>query len=83
MTHVWQFQELKIGPVSFFIRRLSQAFDPDYSYRTLTISGEFRDFNIEQQASIVEDYYHLSLRQMLPSAGKFNIYKSVIPFVAP
>ena len=76
LTHRWQFEQ------GMWVR-LRGAMRPPYDYGDLTGSRRaLVSFTLEQQASIVADYYYLS-RGRNPTRGKGGIgdYRNVIPFL--
>lgn len=75
MTHVWQHQNkiLAIGVIGSaileIIRRLGD-YDSAYPY-LLDSSKDLTDYNLEQQAAIVEDYFRLTKLGLLPRRAQF------------
>lgn len=73
LTHVWQYQQVGIV---YIPRALAAQFSPEgYNYggvhalrRAIQTGKKLLDFNYEQQADIIEDYYRLLLGY-LPSWG--------------
>jgi hypothetical protein len=63
-THVWQSYHgiTKISAIGLWVRYRGD-YDP-LAYRyDLSDSDDFRDYNIEQQASIIEDWWYLTVHQ--------------------
>ena len=59
MTHVWQFQNRVLNPLLAGLRealRHGLRYDRAYFYR-LHYGYDLLDYGLEQQASIIEDYY--------------------------
>ncbi len=76
MTHAWQHQK-------GMAVRLRGLLNRQYRYGDLGASRQaFLDYGIEQQASIVADYFRLT-HGLLPGEGKGSIadYERVIPFL--
>lgn len=59
MVHVWQYQNKVLDPiVDFFKLSLKHRFDYAAAYRyKLTVGRDLLDYNMEQQATIVQDYF--------------------------
>jgi len=64
MTHVWQYQRgiLTLGVIgSAILEIIGQAGDYDAAYPyVLDTKKDLTDYNLEQQASIVEDYFRIT-----------------------
>lgn len=77
LTHCWQSQTGQWV-------MLRGIYERNYRYGTLTARSSYAGFNIEQQASIVEDLYRvqhgLAARR---GTATVPIYRSVIPMVTP
>ena len=88
MTHVWQFEngmDLIAQGVATFAK-YNGAYEKAYAY-TLDASGrDLIDYGMEQQASIVEDYFLVSVRHRSPqqlqnrvsSAERDQLYAAVL-----
>jgi hypothetical protein len=68
LMHVWQFQ--KMGSVYIPLALLAQRTTAGYNYggfeklmEVIIRNGDFDDFNLEQQADIVSDYYCMKVGQ--------------------
>jgi hypothetical protein len=63
MAHVWQYQNRILDPIAdFFKLGLRYKFDYNAAYRyELSAAKDLLDYNMEQQATIVQDYF---LRQV-------------------
>jgi hypothetical protein len=62
MTHVWQYQNHILNPKRAFAKELLQhkfKYAAAYSY-TLDQNKDLLDYGMEQQATIVQDYFHLT-----------------------
>lgn len=59
MVHVWQYQNKVLDPIADFFRlSLKHRFDYAASYRyTLQPGTDLLDYNMEQQATMVQDYF--------------------------
>lgn len=63
---------------------LRGAFERNYSYEIPATGGRFGDYGIEQQASIVEDYFLLRSGWQATSTTEpqpLSVYVALIPFV--
>ena len=62
MTHVWQYchGDTKIFSAAWLYARHLGDYEKAYPY-DLSDSDDFSDYNIEQQASIIEDFYYVVL----------------------
>ena len=62
MTHVWQhFHGINVlAEAAYLMTQYGSDYDPKAYRYDLSSHGNFRNFNIEQQASIVADYWYLS-----------------------
>ncbi len=61
MTHVWQYQNNVLNPIGAALDEVFKHlgdYDAAYPY-TLVASKDFLDYGMEQQASILEDYFRL------------------------
>ena len=61
-VHVWQYvhgQRVKTGAIGIWIRNLGR-YEDGYGYR-IHSETRFRSLNIEQQASVVSDYWYVTL----------------------
>ena len=76
LTHVWQYQHGTNVIVQGILHR-------DYDYGSLTGSNRsFASFHIEQQASIVADYFYLTHgARPIRGSGTAADYERVIPFL--
>lgn len=90
MTHVWQYQNKVLDPVKAGIEiALAHKFNymAGYAY-TLESGRAFTSYNMEQQASIVEDYFALvhegafwhggRCQNNCSPADKIGLYESVL-----
>lgn len=76
LTHVWQYQH----GVNV---RLAAPFSRNYNYGKITTKTRFSDLNIEQQASMVADYYLISQGYGPQNgSGTLTEYRAVIPFLS-
>jgi len=68
MVHVWQYQNKVLDPIGAAVSEwFTNGFDTKKSYQyTLDSTYDLTDYKIEQQASIIEDYYWLVIL-LLPS----------------
>ena len=73
MAHVWQHQHR----MSVEIRG---ARERRYDY-TIEAGKRFEDYLIEQQASIVKDYFRLLQGQTLEGKPPIEVYRKLLPFV--
>ncbi len=82
MTHVWQHLVEGRGLFMFFVGYLANS---NYAYiptlKNGTFSGVFNDYGIEEQASIVEDYFLIRNGHSVSGAPPISDYWSLIPFV--
>lgn len=90
MTHVWQYQNKILNPVTEAIAlTLKHKFNYEAAYPyELDSRKKFTDYNMEQQASIVEDFFMRSqpghshyagrCRNACPEAEKNALYKQVL-----
>lgn len=75
LVHVWQHQR----GVNLI---LAAPFSRRYDYGRITGSTDFARLNIEQQASVVADYYYLTQgRRTLHGSGTLADYRRIIPFL--
>lgn len=74
LVHVWQHQQgVNVILAAPFARR--------YNYGQLNAQSLFGAYNIEQQASIVADYYYLTQgRRTIHGSGPIEQYRRIIPF---
>jgi len=80
LVHVWQYQLNILNPVLAAIaENISHAFDYAKAYKyTLTVDKDILDYEIEQQAAIIEDYYLIYIAGLLPVRGHMqNTLKEV------
>jgi hypothetical protein len=77
IAHCWQHQNGQWV-------MLRGIYERQYRYGAITATTDFSKFNIEQQASVVEDYYNL-LNGGTPRRGSGAIadYRSCIPMTTP
>ena len=73
MTHVWQDQQ----GIDVFTRGI---FERRYDY-TIEAGKRFEDYLIEQQASIVKDYFRLLQGRTLEGKRPIEVYRKLLPFV--
>ena len=74
MTHVWQYQLKILNPVTAAIAENIKHFfhyDKAYEYE-LTAGKDLLDYDIEQQASIVEDYFRIHIANIKPFPGRMK-----------
>src|SRR5262245_52979446 len=68
MTHVWQFENgmdlIAQGLAEF--AKYNGAYEKAYAYTLAATGRDLVDYGMEQQASIVEDYFELSVRHSAP-----------------
>lgn len=77
LTHCWQHQAGQWV-------MLRGIYERTYEYGTLTERSYFDRFNIEQQASIVEDLYRLSKgMKTRRGSGTLSAYQAVVPMTRP
>lgn len=71
LVHVWQFQLNILNPVTAAIfENIAHGFDYSKAYRyTLDPTKDILDYDIEQQAAIIEDYYLIYFASSLPVRG--------------
>lgn len=71
MVHVWQYQLKILNPVTAAIgESIKYFFDYDKAYMyTLESGKDILDYNIEQQAAIIEDYYRITYAKIKPFEG--------------
>ncbi|NOZ52505.1 MAG: hypothetical protein GXP08_05090 [Gammaproteobacteria bacterium] len=74
MTHVWQYQNNILNPVTAaIVETIYHFFDYAKAYKyTLEESKDLRDYKIEQQACIIEDYFRTNFLNLLPSPGNLQ-----------
>ena len=74
MAHVWQYQTgiLSLGVIgSAIVEMIGRAGDYDSAYGyVLNASKDLTDYNLEQQASILEDYFRLTRLGLEPRRAK-------------
>lgn len=76
LTHVWQYQQ---GANLI----LAAPGSRNYDYGKITRATRFDRLNIEQQASVVADYYLIQQGHSPEhGSGTLSDYRAVIPFVA-
>jgi hypothetical protein len=88
MTHVWQYQNKVLNPIAEALKlSLQHKFNYEASYfYTLDAKKDLLDYNMEQQASIVQDYFSLKetgsaspwTRCQNGTAGQEALYESVL-----
>ncbi|MDE1153908.1 MAG: hypothetical protein PW788_15350 [Micavibrio sp.] len=90
MTHVWQFQNKILQPVAEAVKlNLKLKFDYAAAYPyTLDAKKDLLEYNMEQQASIVEDYFTMKAygfstgfercRNILGDNDKIDLYEKVL-----
>lgn len=72
MTHVWQYQLKILNPITAAIAeniRHFFSYDKAYEYK-LEAGKDLLDYNIEQQASIIEDYFRVYMANIKPFPGR-------------
>ena len=74
MVHVWQYQLKILSPVTAAITEsIKHFFDYSKAYEyTLDGTKDLLDYNIEQQASIVEDYFRISIAGISLNPGRLQ-----------
>lgn len=83
MVHVWQYQLNILDPVAAAIwESITNFFDYSKAYHyKLDASKDILDYNIEQQAAIIEDYYRIFKEGLMPVPGRventtaYTVYK--------
>jgi len=90
MTHVWQFQNKILQPVAEAVKlNLKLKFDYAAAYPyTLDAKKDLLDYNMEQQASIVQDYFSLKAdgystgfemcQNIISDTAKLDLYEKVL-----
>ena len=73
MTHVWQHQHR----MSVEFRAMRER---RYDY-TIEAGKRFEDYLIEQQPSIVKDYFRLLQGRTLEGKPPIEVYRKLLPFV--
>lgn len=71
LVHVWQYQLNILNPITAAIsQNFTNAFDYSKAYQyTLNPDKDILDYEIEQQAAIIEDYYLIYEAGLSPVAG--------------
>ena len=71
LVHVWQYQLNILNPITAAIsENFAHAFDYSRAYRyTLDKQKDILDYDIEQQAAIIEDYYLIYKTGLSPVRG--------------
>lgn len=81
MVHIWQYQ-LKIMNLTTaaIAESFRHGFDYDEAYKyTLDAAKDLLDYRIEQQASIIEDYYRTKFLSLKPRVGRMqNSYTDAV-----
>jgi len=90
MVHVWQYQNNVLSPIWSAIGEFFEEgfrYDNAYKYK-LEQGKDLVDYDIEQQASIIEDYYRITHEKKHPVKGHLQntealpklikLYKSVL-----
>jgi len=74
LVHVWQYQLKILNPVTAAIfENFAHAFDYSKAYRyTLSPTKDILDYDIEQQAAIIEDYYLIYDAKLSPNASNLQ-----------
>ena len=74
MVHVWQYQLKILNPVTAAIgESIKHLFDYSKAYEYELVEGQdILDYNIEQQAAIIEDYYRINFANIKPYAGRMK-----------
>lgn len=74
MTHVWQYQLKILNPITAAIaENIKHFFSYDKAYEYELIAGkDLLDYNIEQQASIIEDYFRVHIVNIKPFPGRMS-----------
>jgi len=74
LTHVWQYQTGVDVALSAVVSR-------NYEYGKLGATTKFSEFNIEQQAAVVADYFlKINGYTTQHGTGSVDDYKVVVPF---
>jgi len=71
LVHVWQYQLNILNPITAAIsENFAHAFDYSKAYQyTLNPDKDILDYDIEQQAAIIEDYYLIFVTGLSPVKG--------------
>lgn len=74
LVHVWQYQNKVLNvKLAAVWEILSNALKYNDAYRyTLERQKDLTDYKIEQQASIVEDFYRITYESILPRKARLN-----------
>jgi type VI secretion system secreted protein VgrG len=74
MTHVWQYQLKILNPITAAItENIKHFFNYDKAYEYELAAGkDLLDYNIEQQASIIEDYFRIHIAKIKPFPGRMK-----------
>jgi peptidoglycan hydrolase-like protein with peptidoglycan-binding domain len=75
MTHVWQVHKLGYSVLGMWIRRMA---NDKYNYLPLKAGKPFLDYGLEQQPSIVADYFMLMNGQPVQGAPPISVYKHLL-----
>ncbi len=80
MTHVYQYQLKILNPIAAaFGEIFEHMFNYSDAYKyTLTEKSDLLDYDIEQQASMVEDYYRITYAKLGPTSNLQNNYTDVV-----
>ncbi|MBK9256315.1 MAG: hypothetical protein IPM42_12580 [Saprospiraceae bacterium] len=80
LVHVWQYQHFGSVYISKAIKAQKSDMVYDYGgveelYRRMFLKSKLTDFNFEQQAEIIEDYYQISRYQFNSPSIHLNVYQ--------
>jgi peptidoglycan hydrolase-like protein with peptidoglycan-binding domain len=75
MTHVWQVHKLGYSVLEMWIRRESNK---NYQYLPLKVGKPFLDYGLEEQPSIVADYFLLMNGQPVQGAPPLSVYQKLL-----
>lgn len=81
MTHVWQYQNNIFNPVKEAAKlSIKHRFNYDAAYPyMLDAAKDLMSYNMEQQASIVEDYFYIKVTGNTAHLGKCRNSKCTVP----
>lgn len=79
LTHVWQRQQGKNLRLAAIMARVAQG--RTYPYLPLDPDKSWEDYNMEQQGTIVEDYYWVLHRKPRPGMPERSWFESILPWI--
>ncbi len=79
LTHVWQHQQGQRLLVTGILARVARG--ATYPYLPVDPSKSWDDYNIEQQGTIVEDYFWLLHRPPRPRMPNRSWFESILPWL--